>query len=342
MTGRPAADTSGMPTVTRRALSLRLLPALAGLLAGGCASNRPVRLPGSFDAAGRDSDGAGLRIRLANGRVADLAIDDYVGGSVLAEAALGGLDPRTAGAVAEVQAIVSRTYALANRQRHAHEGFDLCATTHCQVYRPLSSWPADIARLAASAAQSTSGAVITYADRPINAVFHADCGGHTSPAATAWRGDSPPYLRGLPDGYCVREGTTPWRAEVTLSDLRSALNRRDATSIGRRLDTLEVTEQDAAGRAVRVTLHGARTVAVSGEQVRSAINAGLGKHAIRSTRFTVRRSGRALLFKGRGFGHGVGLCQTGTVARARSGHSPLDIIAHYYPGTAVTDFHALL
>ena len=341
MSARPAADTSDM-TLTRRALSLRLLPALAGLLAGGCASARPIRLPGSFDATGRDPDGTRLRIQLATGRVADLDLDDYVSGSVPAEAALGGLDPATAVAVAEVQAIVARTYALANRGRHAHEGFDLCATTHCQVYRPLSAWPEAIARLAADAARSTSGAVITHAGRPINAVFHADCGGHTSPAATAWRGDSPPYLRGLPDGYCVREGSGPWRAEVTLSDLRRALNRRDATRIGGRLDTLEVTEQDAAGRAVRVTLHGARTVAVRGEQLRSAINAGLGEHAIRSTRFTVRRSGRALLFEGRGFGHGVGLCQTGVMARARSGHSPLDIIAHYYPGTAVGDLHALI
>lgn len=341
MRGRPAADTSSMPIVTRRALSLRLLPALAGLLAGGCASARPVRLPGSFDAAGRDFDGSGVRIRLANGRVADLDLDDYVSGAVLAEAALGGLDPAAARAVAEVQAIVSRTYALANWRRHAHEGFNLCATTHCQVYRPVSDWPADLARLAQDAARATRGAVVTYAGRPINAVFHADCGGHTSAAATAWRGASPPYLQGLPDGYCVRGGAAPWRAEVTLSDLRRALNRRDATRIGRRLDAVEVTAQDAAGRAVEVTLRGARTVAVRGEQLRSAINAGLGEHAIRSTRFSVRRSGRALLFEGRGFGHGVGLCQTGTMARARSGHAPLDIIAHYYPGTSVSDLHAL-
>ena len=323
--------------VTRRALALRLLPALAGFLAAGCASARPIRLPGHFDPAVPDFDGAAVLIGLANGRVANLALDDYVSGSVLAEAALHGLDPATALAVGRVQAIVARTYALANRRRHAQEGFDLCATTHCQVYRPASRWPAHIARLATKAAQSTSGAVITYAGQPINAVFHADCGGHTSPAATAWRGASPPYLQGLPDGYCVREAPAPWRAEVTLSDLRRALNGHDATRVGRRLDTLEVTDRDAAGRAVRVTLHGAQTVGVRGERLRSAINAGLGKHAIRSTRFTVRRSSRALLFEGNGFGHGVGLCQTGTMARARSGHSPLDIIAHYYPGTAVTN-----
>ena len=337
---RPAADTSSMSMVTRRALALRLAPALAGLLAAGCASGRPIRLPGSFGAADRDYHGPDLRIRLADGRIVNVDLDEYVSGTVLAEAALRGLDPAAAGAVARVQAIVSRTYALANRRRHAHEGFHLCATTHCQVYRPSSSWPEEIARLARDAARATGGAVITYGGRPINAVFHADCGGHTSAATTAWRGQGPPYLEGLPDGYCTRDGAPPWRAEVPLSDLRRALNRDDATRIGRRLDALEVTEQDAAGRAVEVTLRGARTVAIRGERLRSVINAALGEHAIRSTRFSVRRSGRKLLFEGRGFGHGVGLCQTGTAARARAGHSPLEIIAHYYPGTTVTDRYA--
>ena len=126
-----------------------------------------------------------------------------------------------------------------------------------------------------------------------------------------------------------------------MPDLRRALNASDATRVGRRLDDLEITEQDAAGRAVHVTLHGARTVAVRGERLRSMINASLGPRAIKSTRFTVRRNGRKLLFEGRGFGHGVGLCQTGALARARAGHSPRDIIAHYYPGTAVDDWRRL-
>ena len=217
-------------------MSVSLLPILAGILAAGCAGAQPIRLPGSFNLADADFDGTRLRIRLANGRVARLAVDEYVSGSVPAEAALGGLDPATARAVAEVQAIVARTYAFANRRRHAHEGFDLCATTHCQVYGPLSSWPTPIAELARDAARATSGMVITYADRPINAVFHADCGGHTSDAASAWRGDSPPYLRGMPDPYCVKDGAASWRAEVSLSDLRRALNRHDATNVGRRLE----------------------------------------------------------------------------------------------------------
>ena len=341
MARRGAADTAGMTMLTKRAFPAGLLPLLAAIIVSGCAGAQPIRLPGSFHVADADFDGTRLRIRLPNGRVARLDVDEYVSGSVPAEAALGGLDPATARAVAEVQAIVARTYAFANRRRHAHEGFDLCATTHCQVFRPLSTWPAPIARLARDAAHATRGMVITFADRPINAVFHADCGGHTSDAGSAWRGDSPPYLRGTPDTYCVKDGAAPWRAEVSISDLRRALNRDDATNVGRRLEELEITEQDAAGRAVHVTLHGARTLAVRGERLRSVVNANLGPRTIKSTRFTVLRDGRHVLFEGRGFGHGVGLCQTGALARARAGHSPRDIIAHYYAGTAVAAWHSL-
>lgn len=330
-----------MPATTRRAFSAALLPALAGIAAVGCAGGPPVRLPGRLDLGGATPDAEPFRIRLADGGIARLAVDDYVGGSVAAEAALRGLDPAAARTVAEVQALVARTWAIANRQRHAGEGFDLCATTHCQVYRPLSDQPAPIARLVRGAAQATGGLVIAYAARPINAVFHADCGGHTSDAASVWRGASPPYLQGLPDTFCTRAGAAPWRAEIDIPDLRRALNRGDATRVGGRLDGLEITEQDGAGRAVRVTLRGAQTVTVRGEQLRRAVNASLGYRTIRSTRFTVLREGRAFVFTGRGFGHGVGLCQTGAMARARAGHSPRGILTHYYPGAAVTDWRSL-
>ena len=156
-----------MTLVSGRAFPAGLLPLLAALVASGCTGGQPVRLPGSFNLAGADLDGTRLRIGLADGRVARLNVDEYVSGSVPAEAALGGLDPATARATAEVQAIVARTYAFANRRRHAQEGFDLCATTHCQVYRPLSHWPAPIAELARDAARATSGLVITYGERPI-------------------------------------------------------------------------------------------------------------------------------------------------------------------------------
>ena len=91
----------------------------------------------------------------------------------------------------EVQAIVARTYAAAHRGRHAREGFDLCSTTHCQIYEP--------ARLAAIAVgpgasstrvQRTAGVILMYDGAPADAVYHADCGGWTSAAdgRVGWAG----------------------------------------------------------------------------------------------------------------------------------------------------------
>ena len=68
--------------------------------------------------------------------VRDLPLEDYVAGAALSEAAPGAAGARAAEAMFEVQAIVARTYAEAHRGRHAREGFDLCSTTHCQIYEP--------------------------------------------------------------------------------------------------------------------------------------------------------------------------------------------------------------
>ena len=88
----------------------------------------------------------------------------------------------------DVQALVSRTYAIANLGRHAADGYDLCDTTHCQVvYRPAmaAEGPADAA---ARAVNATRGRVLTFEGRVIQALFHADCGGHTAAATSVWGG----------------------------------------------------------------------------------------------------------------------------------------------------------
>lgn len=310
-----------------------LLAAAAGLLAASCAAPRPVERP-DFPSK-PDPAAAMLRIRTPDGKIRRLPLNEYVRGAILPEADLASLDRDTAGRVAQIQAILARTYAMANLGRHAGDGFDLCATTHCQVYGDPGDWPSHLTALADEAVRTTANVVVTHAGRPINAVFHADCGGHTSDAGVVWRGANPPYLRGAPDTFCVRRETAPWRFETTSSALERALDRHERTRVGGRLDALTVTERDAAGRAVRVTLRGKRTVAVRGEHLRAAIVSRFGARSIRSTRFTVRREGDAVTFEGRGFGHGVGLCQRGAAARARAGHSPQAVLEHYYPGTVI-------
>ena len=314
----------------RRRFGFALL--LAALTASHC-----VRRPAPEIVSG-DGGGATLRVRLgdAGAPVREIPLERYVEGTLLAEMPLHGLESGTAARVAELQAIVSRTYAVANRRRHADERFDLCSTTHCQAYRPIEQWPEPDAHVAQEASRHTKGVVILHAGRPINALFHAHCGGHTSDASIAWGGHTPGYLRGGPDSYCLRDDEMRWRLDVGAAELRQMLNQDAATSVGAHLDSLVVVDRDEGGRAVSVRLVGERTVEVRAEALRAAVTRRLGARSMRSTRVEVRRRGDRFIFDGQGFGHGVGLCQTGAIARARAGHDPAAIIRHYYPDTTLS------
>lgn len=309
------------------------LAILAGVLAAGCVTARPdqphlpVRAP--------ELGSVVLRIETHESQVVALHLDEYVRGAVLPEAALADLDRPAAMRVAQLQAILARTYALANRRRHHDEGFDLCSTTHCQLYRPVAGWPEPAVRLSDEAVRTTAGLIVRYGDTPINAVFHADCGGHTSDAETVWQGSTPPYLQGLPDAYCPGVTRSPWRFTVAAADLTRVLNADPDTRVGNRLDEVVVIARDDAGRAASLLLRGTQTAIVRGEQLRAAVAAYYGALSIKSTRFTVERTMDGFLFKGHGFGHGVGLCQTGAARRALAGHSVEDILTHYYPGATL-------
>jgi stage II sporulation protein D len=164
-------------------------------------------------------------------------------------------------------------------------------------------------------------------------VFHADCGGHTSDASAVWGGTAVPYLVAAPD--TCRAEHSDWTFDTGAPGLRAALNADTRTNVGATLDRVEISGRDAAGRAELITLHGARTFVVRGEVFRDVVTRALGVKSLRSTLFSVKRTGEHFVFSGRGYGHGVGLCQAGAAARIRAGASPRDVLLHYFPGTAI-------
>lgn len=269
------------------------------------------------------------------GPVRRVALEEYVRGTVLSE-----FDPPSGHRadverMLEVQAVIARTYALAHPGRHAREGYDLCATTHCQLYQPArlkgSMWTAAVD----AAVRATAGVVLWYADAPAKALYHADCGGHTSAAEDVWQGQSPPYLRARRDDGPADAAHAGWRYEIQAAELARALNRDERTRVGRRLIDLRVVERDRAGRVLRVAIQGTRASIVRGADLRHAVSGAFGPKAIRSTKFDVRRDGSTIVFTGQGYGHGVGLCQAGAYARLRAGARPADVLARYFPGTTL-------
>ncbi len=325
-------DRSLHPGRRRAARGAWALSAAAAFLAA-CAPVPPPAVPGPT----APLVPAVVRVGHADGSgaVRSLPLEQYVLATVLSETVPPSGDRAAAERIFEVQAIVARTYAAANLGRHASQGFDLCDSTHCQVLDlsrlERSPWVA----VARRAVERTAGQVLLYGGRPIQALFHADCGARTSGADEVWGGTPVPYLTGHPDRLPGNDSHMVWRYEIAGQRLSEALGRNGGPQVGSAATRVEVTARDSAGRAQQVVVSGRRTVTLRGENFRSAVNAVAGPLAIRSTWFTVSRADGRFVFEGRGFGHGVGLCQTGAAARARAGESPRDILAFYYPGTVI-------
>jgi stage II sporulation protein D len=233
----------------------------------------------------------------------------------------------------EVQAVIARTYAVAHLSRHQREGFDLCSTTHCQLYEPSRLKTSTWAPAAVKASSQTAGMLLWYNKSPARALFHADCGGHTSAAGEVWGGTARPYLIASADDGAAAAAHTTWRYEVERSSLLSALNADIRTRVGKQLREITVARRDEAGRAGLVVLRGTRERLVRGEEVRAVLTRAFGPKSIRSTSFDIGRTGSRFVFSGRGYGHGVGLCQAGALARLKAGARLEQVLVRYYPGT---------
>lgn len=304
-----------------------LLAVAAVVVASGCVSPRTDPRPPA------DPDTT-IRVRVG-GSVIDIPIESYVRTVILSEFAPGAGDRQDTQLVEEmleVQAIVSRTYA--RTPRHRAEGFDVCATTHCQLYEPVRASKSRWIGAADDAVRKTAGVLVWFADSPAHVVYHADCGGRTSSAHDVWNGTRLPYLVGGADdepGASHRR----WQFTAENASLRAALNADGRTRVGAFLNRIDVLRRDGAGRAQLIALDGERSPVIRGEEFRTLMARRYGATGLRSTSFDVVRTDRGFEFTGRGFGHGVGLCQAGAFARISAGATPTAVLAHYFPGTSI-------
>jgi stage II sporulation protein D len=274
-----------------------------------------------------------VRVSVA-GRVTRIPLEEYVYGAALSEIVPTGQTPATVQRVYEVQTILARTWSVAHLGRHRAEGFDFCDTTHCQLYEPARTRTSSFRVPAETAARATRGRILLYQQRTIEGLFHADCGGHTALPSQAWGGTNYPYLPAQPDDLGDGPHRT-WQFEASLEEWRTTLNRDPRTAVGSQFTGLEVTRTAPGGRVTEVRLTGTAEKRVSGETLRTVVVADRGARSVLSSLFTARRNGATLRLSGRGFGHGVGLCQVGAMARARRGDSVSAILGFYFPGAAI-------
>lgn len=313
-----------------------VLAVLAAAWLAGCAPG-PVRvmMPGSV----ARGTAATVRVQMKDGTavvVREIPLEDYVTATALSEVHPPAADEAVVSRMFEVQAVIARTYALSNRGRHTKEGFDLCANTHCQVYDPARVTTSRWSGAARAAVRRTAGEVLWFAGAPARALFHADCGGHTSNAAAVWGGLGPAYLTATRDNGPAGNAHSEWTFESKAAAVHAALNADPRTAIGATLDRIEIAGRDDAGRAEKILLRGTRTFIVRGEVFRDVVTRRLGVRTLRSTLFAVKKVRDTFVFEGKGFGHGVGLCQAGALARLKAGASAGAVLAHYFPGTRVS------
>src|SRR5262245_34743196 len=197
------------------------------------------------------------------GKVLTVDLEDYVVDTILAEVSPVNEPADVVERIFETQAIVARTYAVAKMRRHRDEGFDLCDTTHCQLYQPARRRTSRFAAVAVAAAARTRSVVLTYGSQPIEALFHADCGGATASADAVWGGEAVPYLLTAVDE--LPDPThRPWRVTTTADQIRTALNADTRTAVGRRLESITIAARDASGRAAGLSVRGERSYTVRG------------------------------------------------------------------------------
>lgn len=239
-------------------------------------------------------------------------------------------------AALEAQAIIARTYALYEKMHHEERDFDVYDTVQSQVYRGLEMETP----YARAIVKKTRGIVILYQNAVFKTFFHSTCGGHTASAAQVFDYPDITPLSGRPCPFCTTSKYYTWQYLADVSDLELMLSKLKLASP---FHGLAVTVQDRAGRVLAMEVHygKGKKIALKASDVRSALEA----NKLRSTLFGIKAVENGILFEGRGWGHGVGMCQIGAMEMAkpsltesgvtRAGFSAFDIIRFYYPASQI-------
>lgn len=219
----------------------------------------------------------------------------------------------------KAQAVAARTYALQKKLESYGAPFYVGSSVLHQVYGGVNR---EDARTRA-AVEATRGLVLTYELAPIEAYFHASCGGRTESGPEALQRDLP-YLQAV-DCPCGRLPASRWSVTVPDAELRAVL--------GESTDGFHVSSRTATHRVNRVT--SASGASMDGVTFRRK----LGYSKLKSLDFDVERESGGWHFNGHGYGHGAGLCQWGAKVLADEGQNYRDILLHYYPGTELQQLY---
>jgi stage II sporulation protein D len=270
-------------------------------------------------------------------------MDDYLRGVVPLE--IGTSAAGDASAV-EAQAVTARSYAVTRLGEG--RAYDMTATTQDQVYGGANAETA----VGNRSVDATQGLVLLFNGAVVNAPYHANCGGYTAGSQDSWSAGAEPYLQRVSDQipgtnrfYCDQAPRFRWTRVIGGDELRELVGRYvrnlpgGAGGVGA-VTNVAVTAVTPGGRVGTLTVDTDRgRWSLRGNQIRSALRSP-GGELLYSTYFSVdvasgRHGVETLTLRGGGNGHGVGMCQSGAIGRARAGQDFRTILRTYYPGTTV-------
>ncbi|MFP4556635.1 MAG: SpoIID/LytB domain-containing protein [Bacteroidales bacterium] len=235
-------------------------------------------------------------------------IDNYIAGVIEAESG-----PSAQLEFYKAQALLARTFAYGHMERHSGEGFNLCDEVHCQVYKGKSTKNPKIYE---ATNRTKNQVVVDNENNMIFGAFHGNCGGQTANAGDVWLKNHS-YLVSVNDSYCKARPSSQWEVKIPKEEWIDFLAKQG-------VDTDKITNQDLTfnpkGRGYHYQVRG-----------KSIPLTEIRKHfQLRSAYLSIEAGSDEVKIIGKGYGHGVGMCQDGAMQMARKGKTYKDIIEHYF------------
>jgi len=232
----------------------------------------------------------------------------------------------------KAQAVAARTYALYSLNP-AGKDYDVTNDIYSQVYggRDSERYRTDLA------VDRTRGEILTYNNQIIPAYFHATCGGMTEDARELWNLPDWTPLRGVPCPFCKNSPHMNWTKNFRLKDIQDIINRH-GYKIGT-IKNISIVNRDRSERIdhLKITCAQGPDLILKGKDFRDMI----GPNVLKSNNYDIVMRGYFVDLIGKGWGHGVGMCQWGALGMAQQQFTYEQILAYYYPSSVLMNYHEL-
>jgi len=259
--------------------------------------------------------------------VNDINVEDYIKGVLFHE-----VSHHWPMEALKAQAVATRTYALYSINP-AGKPYDMTNDIYSQVYGGKNSerYRTDLA------VDETRAQVLTYDGKIIPAYFHATCGGMTEDATELWKLKDIPPLRGVPCSFCQNSPHFYWKRNFRLREIQDALDLH-GYKVGA-IKEISIVDRDRSDRIehLKIVQRNGQELVISGKDFRDL----MGPNVIDSNNYTVTMRGYYVDINGKGWGHGVGMCQWGALGMAKQQFTYRQILAYYYPQSVLQDYHVL-